>query len=193
MLAGGFQDPVVGGHLLIGAALGTVLAVTSFLPLLINREFRLPDLVTMTIDARHVTWIFLNNLQTSIVVALILFFLSFLLRLLLRRQWLAGAVWILLTSGLGSLTFGHPALAAPFGVMSFGLMFLILIRFGLLPLAAGQFVMGLLVGVPMNANLSAWYAYTTIFALGVVLALAAHSFYTGLAGRALLRDGFLDN
>ena len=101
VLSGGFRDPLVGGHLLAGVALGIGLSLCFLLGTLALEHygsFHLPHSHTLNsvLDARRMTGEMLS--------ALIDFdwngcsfwsFLFFLLRVLLRRQWLAAAVFIL--------------------------------------------------------------------------------------------------
>jgi hypothetical protein len=58
----------------------------------------------------------------------------------------------------------------------------IVLRFGLVPLAVGAFTVDMLGNVPFTADFSEWYATTTIFALLIVLALAGWGFYHSLGG-----------
>jgi len=45
---------------------------------------------------------------------------------------------------------------------------------------------------PPVADFSAWYASTTVFVLVVALALTGYAFQTAVAGRPLIKAGFLD-
>ena len=192
LMVGGFRDPVVAAQLLIGVALGIGLAALTFLGQIAEQEVAEYGPLFLPLDGRHTAWFFLSNFWGSLALALFLLFLVLLLRILLRRQWMAGVVWMLIMVLWGSLSSSHPLIAAPFGVAAFGSMLLILVRFGLLPLAMGQFIMGLL-GAPLTTHLSAWYAGSTIFTLAVVTALTAYSFRVALGGRPLFGDGLWES
>ena len=72
-------------------------------------------------------------------------------------------------------------------------MVFVLIRFGVLPMMAAFFVSRILVPFPLTADLSAWYAGSSLFAIAAVLALTGYALYTALAGRPLLKTAFLDS
>jgi hypothetical protein len=68
-----------------------------------------------------------------------------------------------------------------------------LIRFGVLALMSGIVVLLTLGAFLFAADFSAWYAGSSLFAIGSVLALTAYALYTALAGRPLFKAGFLEN
>jgi hypothetical protein len=117
-------------------------------------------------------------------------FLSFLLLVLLRRQWLVIAVWFLLYVGSGVLQTNHPWIFAPFLFLYISAVLFGLFRLGVLATAVALFVQHMLGEFPITADLSAWYSGPTHLALAVVLLLAIYAFYTALAGRPLFKDGF---
>jgi hypothetical protein len=122
---------------------------------------------------------------------MLLTFVLMLLRVVLRRQWLAAAAFVLLGA---SAAFGdaHPAIRAVSEISFFTLFAATLLRFGgLLPTIVCLFVGNTLGGFPF-ADFSTWYASTTVFVLVVVLALTAYAFKTGVAGRPLFKAGFLE-
>jgi hypothetical protein len=61
-------------------------------------------------------------------------------------------------------------------------------RLGLLALAVGIFLDGLLISLPVSVNTSAWYFGDTVLALGSVVAIAAWGFWASIGGRKLLRQ-----
>jgi hypothetical protein len=72
------------------------------------------------------------------------------------------------------------------------LLVFILTRFGALALIVAFAVSGL-ARFPLTADLTAWYAGSSLFAMASVLALTAYALYTALAGRPLFKAGFLDS
>jgi hypothetical protein len=68
----------------------------------------------------------------------------------------------------------------------------VLIRFGVLALIVA-FTVAALSHFSLTADFSTWYAGSSLFAIAFVLALTAYASYTALAGRALLKAGFLDS
>ena len=63
----------------------------------------------------------------------------------------------------------------------------IVLRFGLVPLAVGAFTVDMIANIPFTADLSEWYVGTTVLALLSVVALAGWGFYHSLGGEPLLK------
>jgi hypothetical protein len=193
LLAGGLHHPLVGGHLLIGVAFGVAYPLLFSVPALLgSRDARLVNL-TSVLDARRMFGAFAAGLITAIMVSLAVFFLFFLLRVLLRRQWLAGLAFILIVVLMGVVgARGNSWVLASISAVQFGLAIFILIRFGILPMMVGVFVSEALLAVPLIMDVSRWYAGSSLFALAGVLGLTAYAFHTATAGRQLLKESFLD-
>jgi serine/threonine-protein kinase len=191
VLSSGFRQPLVGGHLLIGVAFGVVLALLNLVGLLLG----VPDptasaKANSVVDARGMIDVFVSNLTDSIAVGMFFFFVFFLLRAVLRRQWLAVVVFILMFTGLQVQD--HPLINGPVTAMEIGLAIFILIRFGALPMMVGFLVGFTLLVFPLTTDFSTWYAGSTLFVLASVLALTAYAFHTAVAGRSLFKAGFLE-
>jgi len=195
LLGGGVRDPMVGGHLLIGFSLGVWFAIFFFVEdIFFERQGFIPQMVRLNslLDARRMTGEFSLFLHQSIGIALTLFFLFFLLRAVLKKQWLAAACFIVLFAGNTMLQSSHPVISGVFTAMQGGLALYTLIRFGVLPMVVGIFVSSILPEFPVTTDFSTWYSGSSIFALATVLALGSWSFHTTLAGRRLFKEGFLD-
>ena len=195
LLGGRWRDPVVGGHILVGAAAGAALAVVrgltepvgAVLPTLLPPPGALSGVApTIAMGA------FLVGSSTGIAL---LFFLAYsLLRAILRNNWLAiAAVFPILVGPF----MGDPRL--PLAVLALisacllGAGVFLVWRFGVLSLAVLVLVHRTLGMAPMVADFSAWYSHVTIMALVIVLGLTAWSFQTALGGRSLVREGFLES
>ncbi len=189
VLIGRLRDPVVGRDVLIGAALGSSLPLINGV---MDAWWRrvgdwTPNLAStdVLLGARSTLAVCLMQIPHGIRDTLFYFFLIFLFRALLRSQWLAGGALALLFTVLAVLGSGHPVLdgSAQFVVMS-GFAF-VMLRWGLLPMAVGLFVNGVLGNVPVTANSSAWYFAGSVFMLLCLVALAAWGFRTAIAGQQL--------
>jgi hypothetical protein len=86
-----------------------------------------------------------------------------------------------------SLQSTHLAVDVPVILLIYGILTLIVLRFGLVPLAVGAFTVDMLGNVPFTADFSAWYASTTLLALLSVVALAGWGFYHSLGREPLWR------
>jgi hypothetical protein len=133
------------------------------------------------------------NIAIFVAVSLFYFFVFFLIRLVLRKEWLAALVALSLVSLL-SVVEGpdHPVVNVTFDVIIWGIALMILIRFGLLPLMVALCIHNLLEVYPLTTHLSAWHAETTFFVFSVILAVAIFGFYTSTAGKPLFGGISLD-
>jgi hypothetical protein len=123
----------------------------------------------------------------SIQTTLVFFFLLFGLKVLLRKEWIAGIALVAifaLPRGLGS-TF--MAVEIPAQILVYAIAVVIVLRFGFVPLVCAIFTINLMANVPFSADLSAWYMPTSILALLSVVVLAGWGFYHSLGGEPIWR------
>jgi serine/threonine-protein kinase len=190
LLGGGIRDPIVNGQVLVGIACGVVsfLVVGSTIVLTGNRESG--SLTTLALQgAGPAMGIGLYTLVAAIQGSLFVFFLIFLVRTLLWRDWLAAAVIV----GLVATAISGP-LVARMGsafMVAFGMW--VLLRFGVLPLVAGAFTHVILLRLPITLDLSVWYAGASVVALGSILALSVWSFRFALGGRRVWQGDLLES
>ncbi len=192
LLAGQVRDPVVGRDLLLGIAAGTVWAIcdraTLLAPQWMGKTPAPPvapnnlDLIQIGGGIRLVFADLLLNVTLFVLIALAIFFGFFLLRVRMRREWVAAAIIVALLA-LPSAFGPHPALNFIENALVNGLAVLILIRFGLLAMVVTLTAQNILGAFPLTAHLSAWYAEPTIFSFTVLLTLALFTFYTATAGK----------
>jgi hypothetical protein len=128
----------------------------------------------------------------SMLLALLYFFLLFLLRALSRRQWLAALIFVLIFTAAFTAGSPDPIITAPFAVLANALTVIALLRFGLVTLATSVFVLQLLSSIPLTTKLTAWYGGNEIIALLAVLALATFAFHTSLGEQKLFEGKLLD-
>ncbi len=119
-----------------------------------------------------------------IFLGLVLLFILFLFRILLRSQWAAAALFVLLLAsftGLGDESFLVGIINALIGIA----YVFVLMRFGLLAVVAELFFEDLLLNFPITPHLSAWYAGIGLTGLGLLFALTLFAFHTSLGGQPL--------
>ena len=191
LLGGGFRDPLVGGHALAGIAMG----IGSTLCILLANHYgpvrNSTGKLNSVLGARNLTSGMLSALISGIGGGLFMVFLFFLLRVILRKQWLAAAVFILLATGLLALQ-SNPVIVILLGCL--GLLFSIagMIWFGVLPAVVASLLFLMLELYLQTTDFSVWYAGSTVAAVAIVLALTAYAFHTAVAGRPLFKSGFLE-
>lgn len=190
VLTGKIADPLVGRDLLIGIVFGlcfTLLEKLSILTLFNPvSDVQLDGLLGVRFGVGRL----FDATGGAVMVALAITFLLTLLRALLRRDWLAAAVPVLVF-GLVAFLGATPQYAA-FAVMALSLMALAFIRFGLLALSGALLVFFPLNNLPFTTNLSAWYAGTSFFVMFLVTALAGYAFYTSLGGQKVFKGKLLE-
>ena len=112
------------------------------------------------------------------------FFVLFVLRLMLRRQWAAMIAFTVFFTGLQALGYDRVWLGALVGLLYFGTAAVVIVWFGgLLAFVVGAFVGALLFDVLATLDASAWFFGNSMLLVAIVAGLIAWSFYTSLGGR----------
>jgi hypothetical protein len=186
VLEGRFNDPRVGRDVLWGVLLG---ATGSVAVILVNaiptwfpfaRQTTMPPLVSLGAGMSPLAAL-LQVPITSLVRALSLVCLAFLLRLMVRRRWAVFAclwlVGVLLAWGAENVPLEAP------GAIVMGLVMAIAVtRFGLLATAAFTAATLVLISFPLLLS-SGWYAPYALLATGLLVGLAAWAFRVSLGGQ----------
>jgi hypothetical protein len=197
--SGKFRDPLVGRDLLAGAMVGAILAGLNYLecalPYWTNVRGFTP-LYALNLnslgDPRQYAGVFVWSLQQCVVLALGQLALLFLVRFIVRRNWLAiGITGLVITaSNLSSL---NVFVDLPITAIQTVLLLFVLIRFGLLALVVTTLSNFLISLTPITLRLSDWYAGRSLFALLFVVGLALYGFRTALASRSVFGSLAVDD
>jgi serine/threonine-protein kinase len=188
LLMGRWRDPLIGRDLLFGVILGVIWISIVQLRNLVMMRMGAPPMLHQTEylqGIRPAFGVWLTQITGSIQGTLLFFFLLLVLRVVLRKQWLAGVVFVGIWVAIKSLGSDYLWVDLPAWTLLYGIAAVVVLRFGLLSLAAGIFATDLLLNVPLSFNFSNWYASTVVFPLLSVIALAAWGFYHALAGQKL--------
>ena len=198
LLAGQFRDPLVGRDVFVGLIFGGLLgllgALDYALPGWLGRPSPTPGYSSIT---------YLNGLRLSVgdlfvllpsefMQALFLFFLFFLLRLVLRKEWLAGLGFLVIFSVMNGLRGDDPAIQVIMTAISCLALLFTLTRFGLAALTAGLFSATVLENTPLTVHLGAWYGGPTWICLVLLLGLGFCAFRISLGGRKLFPKSVLE-
>ena len=184
----GIRDPLVGRDILFGAALASVWAGVKLAQLALHGttgEPVMPSLETL-LGVRQALAAALDAVTGSLFDPILLFFLLFVARAVLRKQWLAAAAFILIVTVLYTGSTSYPWIDYTATALFAGLIVLILLRFGLLALISTEALSEFLTGVPRTLDFSAWYAGIGVVSLVLVALIAIYGFRTSLAGHKLL-------
>jgi len=187
VLGGKLRDPLVGGDILIGVAFGLLWLLLFQVMFLIRQNLGgLPQAGGLDVlsASRYIVSGFFSQLANGIMDALGSFFLMFLLRLALRKDWLAAMVFVAIfvagkALGGGELSF------VPILVVVYTVFALLLLRYGIVPLIVSMLTANCLLNAPLTLNSSSWYIGISLFCLAVILAIAGYGFRCAVAGKAL--------
>jgi serine/threonine-protein kinase len=188
LLAGNWRDPVVGRDILLGVALGVVWILVfqiRYIPMMhlgAPPDFGSTDAL---LGGRAALGAWLRQWPQSIQSTLVFFLLLLGLRFLLRKEWIAAIVFVAIFAVPRGLTSTYVAIELPSEVLVYAIALLIVIRFGLIPLACAIFTIDMAISIPFSADLSTWYMPTSITALLSVVAIAGWGFYHSLGGQQL--------
>jgi hypothetical protein len=184
LLSGSYRDPLVGRDLLVGCVLGSVWGLLNHLSYSVLHDppsLHPPQLLT---GVRAIMAVLSCSLVWSMFLGFVSLFLLFLLRVILRYQWAASAMFIVVLATTESL--GSESLLLSWIVNALGwiVCLLALVRFGLLATVAGILFYILVSWFPITMQFSAWYSGIGLTGLVLLLGLAAYGFHTSMAGRS---------
>ncbi len=186
LLIGQFRDPLVGRDLLFGVLLGlTWTLLYQVRQLLTTRLGDSPGLYStdylMGVRSALAAW--LMHIPLSIQSTLVFFFVFLIFRIVLRREWVAAIAFVLLFASMKTVGSDFPKVEAVLQFLIYSTAVVVVVRFGLVALAAGMFCADVLLNLPLTADTSNWYAANGILASLSILALASWGFYNALGGR----------
>jgi len=197
LLRGEFRDPLVGRDILIGAVCGgAVMLMTAATPAVLQALGQPFGLVTNpgnTLVGTHFFERLAAQVTAGLFLSLIMFFLLLLAVIILRNEWVALGVVLILNTLLGTLVAGGHLRGIPAAMLSGLILIVVLYRYGLLVLATALFFAHLWVFYPMTTELRAWYAIDFVIAAGLLVAVAAFACYTSMAGQRLFGGKFLED
>ena len=190
LMTNGGRDPLVGRDVLWGVLLGVIWSVVIGVGiLLLVREGAPPQTPTadLLLGGRHILAFSLKQVVQCILATLEFLFVLFLLRVLLRNRWLAGAVFVALFAAQNTLQGDHRIITVWIWIVVYTIAAFAATRFGLITLAVAIFVANELFNLPLTPDFSAWYGFTGWVIVLAYVAIAAWGFRTSLGGQRLLK------
>ena len=193
LLAGRWRDPLVGRDVLVGVLFVAAAASVSQMPgaasHLLGIAAPIPavqsDLALMGL--RGVAATFMMDLLTAVLLSTMGLFFMFLLRRVLRLQWLAAAAFVAIIVLNSAESWGTANALLPLisSVLAGLLIVLVITRFGFLAYVSGVALDIVFETFPVTTRLSAWSAGPGLFAVAVCLIALAWATRTALAGQLL--------
>jgi hypothetical protein len=188
IVMGRLRDPLVGRDVLFGVILGVVWILTFEVSQLLTMGKGAPPQFFSTsylLGGRHVLEALLFRIPDSIEATLLFFFLLFVLRVVLRKEWLAAIVFVAIWVTLKTLGSDYPWIEGPAYALLYGGATIVVFRVGFVTLGVGIFTTELLSNVPLTLDFSAWYWSSVWLPMLGIGALAVWGFYNALAGQKL--------
>lgn len=184
----GPSDALVGRDLLYGIGFAALFSLGSAASAALqgnNRQPVFPPLNALEGVRAEIAGV-IRAVPDAIFSALLFFFILFLLRLVLRKDWIAGAAFVLIITFAATNATTAPWVAHLLNAAAFSIFAFALLRFGLLcaivTLTASQI---LDLGYPLD--FSAWYAGMAVMPFVMIALLAVYGFRVSLGGRKLLK------
>jgi serine/threonine-protein kinase len=191
-----FRDPLVGRDILIGSVIGVFMTVAlhlgEYLPGLAGMSTPPPLFSEWSFESvlgmRHAVTAAIGAHVMSVQNTFFGILLFLVLRLLLRRTYLAITVATVISAGI--FYTGHGNLYVYLLVLSLVMAFFwsAFFRFGLLTVIVAFSVYRVLLVLPLSFDLSSWRVEITLLAVLLVMATAVYGFRAALAGRPVFRD-----
>ena len=188
LLSGSWRDPVVGRDILLGIALGLVwILVFEIRSIPLMRLGASPGVggTENLMGGRVALGYWLRQWPQSIQTTLIFFLLLLGLKVLLRKEWIAAIAFVAIFAVPRAISSPYISVELPAQILVYAIAVLIVLRFGLIPLAVAIFTINMMGNVPFSSDFSAWYMSTSILALLSVAAIATWGFYHSLGGQPL--------
>jgi hypothetical protein len=202
LLAGRFNDPLVGRDILLGMAISGLFGPLWYVAMYVAIKDGVLAPFPLEVSAilqggRHAVGNLLSLPLQMLAFASALILGYMLLRVVLRRQWLAAAVICLLFGGFSTMNFAGLFGSAGAAAMLFGLAaglftaivyIVVLIRFGVVAFMATLLFDALAQGYAMTADFSSPFFTSSLIGPVVLIAIALYAFKVSLAGRPLFKE-----
>jgi serine/threonine-protein kinase len=193
LVAGHINDPRVGRDVLVGGLFGVALGLVEVTKLtLIPRlgyTAQRPAIATR-LEALSglgpMLSVWNDQILNAVVLALLNVLIVVVLRLALKRNWLAMPLSVILLSTSLNYLGGAGPLTLLFPILGGVLVTLVTVRYGLLSLVVARIVWNLIYTVPMMPVMSHWSAAAGNWTIALLMVLTLWAFYASRAGQPLL-------
>jgi hypothetical protein len=188
LLAGRLGDPIVGRDVLIGLLAGIALQV---LGQTTNGWFATrPNLPTTDslMGLRDNLGLLLQQVPYAVRNSLFFLFLIFLLRVAVRNQWAAAAIFAAIFTALGTQPGPHLFFHIAVGFVMQSVIAVVLLRSGLLAAVLCYWSANVM-DIPITTHTSAWYHGYAVGVLVLLVGMGGWALRTSMKGRRLLPRG----
>jgi hypothetical protein len=188
LLSGRVRDPLVGRDVLIGMVAGVVHLAIIIARIRVANGGAPVDTLTNAVESLDSIPHFANIALTFQPVTALFFalsgaFLLLLLRLIVRKMWIAAVIWILMATPFAPGGGASSGWELAYAIAGAVVALTVLLRVGLVAQVAMVYT-GVLMQVPMTLDTDAWYFGRSLVVLLVLTALAMYGFLVSLGGRS---------
>jgi hypothetical protein len=197
LCAGRLRDPLVGRHVLVGVTAGIGIALVielgELLPGWLGAPPPRPGSVSMAVflGTRFVLGALMGVQPQAMFNSLFFLFMPVLLQVVLRKHTISVAAFFVIRTAIFTFRNPQPEIYWVQNAILVGVWIGVMLRYGLLALAASFCTVFLVGSCPITADLSSWYVAQSLLLMAAVLALAVYGFVVAAAGRPLLGTGLL--
>jgi serine/threonine-protein kinase len=181
--AGRFRDPLVASHILVGILLAVALFVPPLVPIPLfgfGKNVFLPDIPSLG-SAAYATANILAAMQFGIFLTFLTFALVTIVRLLVRRAWVAFVLVAVLFGAILQGPWLYPEPVQLWGIVAVSVLLWGLGRFGMLAMVP-YFTTGAVMR-SSTASLGSWYAGRSVVILLIPAAIAAWALWAILSAQ----------
>ncbi|HLJ46958.1 MAG TPA: serine/threonine-protein kinase [Bryobacteraceae bacterium] len=190
LFTGRRRDPLVGRDILVGLAFSVVYSMIFMLAFLyLQQQGSLPGSngsISSLVGYRRMLGDFVGLGVNAVWSSFRLFLVFFLLRLVLRKDWLASAGMMILYGAINGLRSGAPYVLTPAHALIYLLVVVILLRYGILALMVCIMMTNLMLTGAFSTNFSAWYGASSVLALIVVIGATIYAFRMTTSAQSLV-------
>ena len=189
VLSGRWKDPLAGRDVMIGLLVGLgfdlFISATNAMEMRLGAAPRGRARLDALLGFSQALVVVLDRIEIGLWVSILFFLLFFLFRLILRKEWLAGAAFVLFFVVLNGFSGPYLFLEIPTTMIVYGVLVLMLLRFGLLALVTTVFIIDLMPELIFTYNFSAWYGAGSLMMVLIVSGLAIFAFRNALGGQRI--------
>jgi hypothetical protein len=186
----GIRDPLVGRDLLLGIGIGALIALMVLIKFALHAPGNDPYVGYLGAlgGVRSTTGTILNLFEGALFEVLFFVFLLFVVRVLLRREWLVAGVFTVLAAAVNTFPTSQLAIDGPFNLLVAAIFTVVMLRLALLAAIVSSAAYEILFSMPRTLDFSSWYAGLGMIPVVLLAGIAIYGFRLSLAGRKLLRS-----
>jgi predicted Ser/Thr protein kinase len=185
----GWRDPLVGRDLLYAVGIGAFLYLLDLLQSAVRGPSQSPifpgALFTLTGVASATSGLLLA-FGSEVTDSLLIFFILFVSRVALRKEWIAVLATVAIVSAIDFAQGAIQLPNLPFEVAYLAILTIVMLRLGLIA-AIFAYATKQILHLPHTVDWSAWYAGATMAPVILLALLAIYGFRTSLGGRRLIQ------